>query len=1369
LVEDVAQNYDAIYPGKFAPLTLVKYNGKKDSVICVELTPSDEVDFYDVKTAFIAKHGYVKNKTPLWVNPNSGAISEPGKTPTNQRIAASPRDFTGNSDALNLSQTGEKSSPDTLFQDEEELAAFLRNDPAVVRLAMTFDSPEDFEGYYGAMEADKQPGDLLETAARKAFYRTIWEEGQKLKRQEAAAAEAAETGQKTVEDFLDLVNSDQGLMDIVRVTKGLQDGEANYAPESDEAEARHNAEMQALKNAFRHQNWENARIQFAKNKPIAPSTARFIRGQVENNPAPYMEAWAVITGDDSWLPAETRSRLAEGEDFAYETDKSPEELRRIQRAIDHDEIVQAVKDKTLKPDDPRLDNYEEELTKRQKQNRERIEKTKEQLSDYAWMIERVEVNIQKQEQLAAQLAADTTPEGITAYRKQQRKVQDAQNELLRLRKEYASFVQSVTAADKANFKEFTTLLRMLARTENALKAVADLRRIRKNEVKAVMKPPDLKTVHTDEARMLEWVQSHFDNLVEALPKFIGPKAKNLRELFSDFTTDKNGYREKLKKTLRPGNYRQVERIIYQNTETREVRPYSGLTKAQRHTLYRLLVENEALFKDLGLDAMAAPKKFSDADSARIRKSLEGRIPPDILYKLENLSLDQWQMADMETLAGIMADIRKEGREHLKARNDARNKIIRDYQGRFTKLTGALLGPKDIERLPGAETGEIEEKREKRRNLAFSLINTRRMIRMMIDGGKDGLGYEVVTSGYNRAYDEQTRYEMGRRKAAGDRLEKAGIKLRELWSNTFTLEDGRTVSLDEMLFYRRAALNDRAYAAVVFGNFAVQSERDAMREANEAGKPAEVLRLEGEIVKRYETAMKQLDDFLAKPENRKFEAVEAIIGGDYDGNYDRLKEFAARELNYDLGSEAYYIPLGRKSAPATEHETIMEMFASSGIAGNIEKGFFKNRQDIAPWDQTEVKAGLYKTWDEMVTKQEHLMAYAGYLRDMRGIFQGRGSETLMNNIKRKFSTAGTKYIDHFIAEIASPQTQRDYTNLNTMTRLMRGHYPAAVLAFRLSSVIKQAITSPPPFLQFMSAGEYAAAAMECLSEETRNMIRELSPYMASRVIDPAHEFIKQMEMETLMGKGGKYEALLAKAEKTGMKPLEWIDRVCVMPGWLGAYKKKLAELDRAGGTDAGTMQAEAVRFADQVVQDTQPSARQFDLAPVFKHQKNPFMQMFLQFQVPQSVIMQNLFVDAPNNFKQGRVGAAFTTFAIYGLTAALVGLLNEDDDEEKFNVKHRGIDAFAGYLESIPIYGGFAAYAVEGLLKDGKLRSSQVKPFPVLDEAFKAGNAVTQERWDRAFLYSLRTFGYYSGLPVGLAGEIEKAVKEGKPLVLLGWK
>jgi hypothetical protein len=1262
----------------------------------------------------------------------------------------------------------------TLFHDEAAMAAFLRNDPGVLDLAATFDSWEDFMGYYEVFD-EKQPRGLLERAAREGFYKTLWEEARRLQNQETAAETAGDTGQKTVEDFLELVNSETGLVEVVSTTQGILETAGNFKPENAEEERQFNAELRAVKNAFNHQNWQNARLQLSRNQPISPTTARFIRGQVRNNPLPYMRAWGIISGDDSWLSEEQRSRLDSGEDFEAETDASPEELRRIQQALDYDEVVKKIEDKTLQMTDPQLDTYEEELGRRQEENRKQIEKTKARLSDYDWMIERLEINIHGQEQKAAQLAADTTPEGITALGRQRRKVKELQSQLLQLRKDYVRFFQSVRAADKANFRELTRLLRLQAKTEQSLRAIGDLRQIRKREVRALMRKPDLNTVHVSEARVIQWIQSHFDNLYDVIPKFIGPKAKNLQQLFSDFTTDKEGYREKLRQRLSAGAYHRIEQIIFKNTVTREVRPYGELTKAQRHTLYRLLLENENLFKDVGFDDTEEPSYFSEAESGQILRSLEERIPPHIITKLENrLSLDRWQMADVETLAGIMADIRKEGREHYRAWRDARNQIVSDYQKRFGDIIDALLRPKDLARLAGQQSDEEEKKRAKPWNIIFSGLNARRFFRML-EGGKDGLMYDVVIGGEDRAFTEQTRHEMRRRRVVEERLKAAGIKLKELWSNTFTVAEGGvakiTRSLDELLFYRHAALNERAYNAVVFGNFATQEERTAMEWAYNAGGLPAVLEMQQRILQRYNDAMRQLDAFLAKPENEKFRAVERIIGEDYDGNYDRLKEFTAREFNVDLGREAFYIPLMRLEATGDpmEQETIREVFSSAGVVQSIGKGFTLNRIDIAPWHQKPVKAGLYKTWDQMVAKQEHLMAYAGYLREMRRIFQDRGSENLMSNIKRRFSSAATDYVTHYISELANPYPQRDYTNLETMTRLMRGHYPAAVLAFRLSSIIKQAVTSPPPFLQFISAGEYAAAAARCLSEETRNMIREKSAYMASRVIDPANEFIKQMELQTLMGKGGKLKAALSKVESMGMKGLEWIDRVCVMPGWLGAYERKRAELNRNGELEPNTIEAEAVRYADQVVRDTQPSSRQVDLAPIFKQQKNPFMQMFLQFQVPQSVIMQNLLVDAPNNFRQGRIGAALTTFAVYGLTAAAVGLLEEEEDEEKLNLKYRGIDAAMGYLESIPVAGGYISYTAEHLLRTGKVKLSQFKPFPVVDEAFKAGAAVSQEQWDQAFIRSLRALGYYSGMPVGLGGEIEKAVKGGDWTVLLGYK
>ncbi|GHV86914.1 hypothetical protein AGMMS50255_2100 [Spirochaetia bacterium] len=101
LVEDVARNYNAIYPGKFAPLMLVKQGTERDTLICVELTHGDNGKYYDVRTGFISRKGYTKNKTPLWVSPNSDVNTESVAAHYPQR-KTSPRAITGNPDTISM-------------------------------------------------------------------------------------------------------------------------------------------------------------------------------------------------------------------------------------------------------------------------------------------------------------------------------------------------------------------------------------------------------------------------------------------------------------------------------------------------------------------------------------------------------------------------------------------------------------------------------------------------------------------------------------------------------------------------------------------------------------------------------------------------------------------------------------------------------------------------------------------------------------------------------------------------------------------------------------------------------------------------------------------------------------------------------------------------------------------------------------------------------------------------------------------------------------------------------------------------------------------------------------------------------------------
>ena len=63
-IEDVCQDYDAIYQGQNGSLILVKSYADKNHIAIVKLTPSEDDDFYDVQTGYPSRKSG-KNKKPL--------------------------------------------------------------------------------------------------------------------------------------------------------------------------------------------------------------------------------------------------------------------------------------------------------------------------------------------------------------------------------------------------------------------------------------------------------------------------------------------------------------------------------------------------------------------------------------------------------------------------------------------------------------------------------------------------------------------------------------------------------------------------------------------------------------------------------------------------------------------------------------------------------------------------------------------------------------------------------------------------------------------------------------------------------------------------------------------------------------------------------------------------------------------------------------------------------------------------------------------------------------------------------------------------------------------------------------------------------
>lgn len=74
-----------------------------------ELAPSNESDYWNFETGFIARPDYLNNKMLQWQKPESSVIkSEIGKTPTFQQMP--PSEYFGISDSSNTTPTNDNLS-----------------------------------------------------------------------------------------------------------------------------------------------------------------------------------------------------------------------------------------------------------------------------------------------------------------------------------------------------------------------------------------------------------------------------------------------------------------------------------------------------------------------------------------------------------------------------------------------------------------------------------------------------------------------------------------------------------------------------------------------------------------------------------------------------------------------------------------------------------------------------------------------------------------------------------------------------------------------------------------------------------------------------------------------------------------------------------------------------------------------------------------------------------------------------------------------------------------------------------------------------------------------------------------------------------
>jgi hypothetical protein len=798
--------------------------------------------------------------------------------------------------------------------------------------------------------------------------------------------------------------------------------------------------------------------------------------------------------------------------------------------------------------------------------------------------------------------------------------------------------------------------------------------------------------------------------------------------------------------------------------------------------------------------------------------LKAALPATLWRRVKTMPyFADWTIEQAAELNEAIDDLYQEGKEKLAVKRETERRLWKSYREQLIKTvktaglkvadTESAEGKEKIRRLlkkyDGGMTG-AEVKIKERLIPRFFFENGRRIFRSFDGDDDNGIFSTLLIWEEDEVFNNEMKRRFSRMEKVNGKLAAAGAEIYELYANKFTFDNfytdggGLEITLDAALHILAAGENERSRMAVMYGSMLTQEER--AEAYNLAEDDPDITRFANLGEGRFLRIKAAAEEFLRKPENEKFTAVKEAVMTDYDEQHPRMNEMSIRVYNKPVFKEDNYTPINRTQGTGElpESKLAAEARAASGtgVRAYHDSGAFKSRIDIGMPYQTPIQLGLYRTWVGNVETNEHAIAVAEYEKTLNNVFAGKDPDTqaLRKAVADRYGKSALKFIEGHIKTIIKPDPVRNESALEKMLPFLRGNTALAYLAFNLQSIVTQAVTSPAPFFQYMSMGEYAAAAAEYAKDKEAldKFIDEKSPHMKARQANLAAEAVREATETAETPLKAKYN----KAARAGMAGLELIDRAAVAPGWLAVYRREAARLweeNKTAGADALTeeeIDREAVRLADDVVRLTQPSGRKADLPPLFR-EGGTFVRAFLQFQASLSVVFQNIFVDMPYFARTGRIDRIARGLAAYAASGLILGLVtggfdDEDDGEEK--ARKAAFYALSQFTGSVPVIGSLVTNAAEAALTG---RVSYMPSYNVLPVADKAGsafmsvvtalNADTEEKMrrarNRALASALEAAGIAASLPVSADKKAARAAGAGdgdgeaafNPGALIGWK
>ena len=864
--------------------------------------------------------------------------------------------------------------------------------------------------------------------------------------------------------------------------------------------------------------------------------------------------------------------------------------------------------------------------------------------------------------------------------------------------------------------------------------LADTIRARDVALKAVMKRISLKTCDAEQAQGLAAVQWFLkDKVQKALHANVDSEEQRIREAYTLWKT--NGeYRQTLARMStrrKEGDFKQ----LINNLDKKDFKDWTADDKK----LARRLIPARNKFFSLGLYAKSE-QNFTDMHTAdltseAIDEAVSKILPESLVAKLKHQPLKQWTVDELIGLAQVIEEKHREGRQKYMAKIAAKQAEAARIRDASIKTLRGAKGYSD----DNAGWSEDEKKKKGgfdalKRKLKYAAMRPYAFIEML-DGGKRGALYDMLEFEQRECY---SRFKAGRDtrvEAFNSFLEKQGLTLadfekKKTFENFYAEREQKslTLTVQEILGAYLASFDDKSRAAVQYGNFAEQAERDMAKTSDSYGA------LDAFTDARYSAVLAEAERLMAA--DARLKAVVEYLQAEYKKEGVRLREHNITVNNAVTEIRDNYFPMqrlevsGEEDARQTQKKIIGEY--STGTRHGIGKGQTKARIDIGKANQMPINLAALTTYFSSVEANERLYAYDAYAQKLNRVIKGYEAKNFRRTLENAYGSEAVRYLDKQVNTIIDPTAGRVYSDSDKLLRVIRGNTAAAYLGFKLSGIIKQGITSPAPFMQYVNPLHYAKAASDLAfhHKEMVDFIYSHSKLMQDRSFDMMQNITEELAKQAKT-KAGK---VLTRTQQIGMQGLEMIDRACVAPGWLAAYREEAARLTEANKkaktpkTDNEIDRA-ASRYADDVLVRTQPSGRAEELAPLFR-EGGEALRLLLQFQSSLNVIYNNLRHDLPNAIKNKQYKRAAGIVTGYALAGIMTGLITEgfggdgdDEPDTADKVKKTIYFAFTQGTDSVPVINGMVNSLAEKLITGKTSYRGSSSLYPAFEKAVQGTAAL----------------------------------------------